>query len=173
MVRDLLIGRGLRSCFDGFQGTDRAIEFPEAANALEMPAYGPQSAPSLPATGHDVSSRAQKGALNFPSAQTAVFSIKRTLAIFWSLLSGGSGLIYEPVWLRKASSVFGATTWAPSRLSAVFFLGWVIGSCMLSRLSSCSKRPIRAYAPLEVALALVALWCPRPITQLDSLYGHA
>jgi predicted membrane-bound spermidine synthase len=47
--------------------------------------------------------------------------IQNGIAIVCFFLSGFAGLVYEVSWIRKASLVFGSTTFAVSTVLAVFF----------------------------------------------------
>ena len=49
--------------------------------------------------------------------------MRDVLAIACFALSGFAGLVYEIVWIRQATLVFGSTTLAVSSVLAVFFLG--------------------------------------------------
>jgi spermidine synthase len=88
-------------------------------------------------------------------------------------LSGCAGLIYEVCWIRKASLVFGSTSYAVSTVLAVFFLGLAIGSYAFGRIAQKTERPLRLFAVMEFgvgALALVSLW---EFGALDGIYGVA
>jgi spermidine synthase len=54
-------------------------------------------------------------------------------------LSGFAGLVYEIAWIRRATLIFGSTTFATSTVLAVFFLGLALGSELFGRPS----RPAR------------------------------
>ncbi len=80
-----------------------------------------------------------------------------TIAIICFFFSGVAGLIYEICWIRKASLIFGSTTFALSTILAVFFAGLAIGSFLFGRLSKKQQNPLLWYALLELALAILAL----------------
>ena len=54
--------------------------------------------------------------------------------------SGSAALMYQVCWIRKASLVFGSTTFAVSTVIAVFFLGLAWGSYLFGRLAHASER---------------------------------
>ncbi len=83
--------------------------------------------------------------------------MKNTLAIVCFFLSGFAGLVYEVAWIRRASLVFGSTTWALSTVLAVFFGGLALGSWLFGRWGQRAARPIRIYALLELGLAVLAV----------------
>ena len=99
--------------------------------------------------------------------------MKNTLAITCFFLSGFAGLVYEVAWIRRASLVFGSTTWALSTVLAVFFGGLALGSWLFGRWGQKIQLPIRVYALLELALAALALLSLRAFALVDGLYGAA
>ena len=89
-------------------------------------------------------------ASNPPSArQTAPL-----LLVFF--LSGFAGLVYEVLWLRDLSLLFGSATQSAATTLAVFFLGLSAGSAVWGRRSGRVANPMREYALLEVGIALSA-----------------
>ncbi len=99
--------------------------------------------------------------------------MKNTLAIACFFLSGFAGLVYEVAWIRRASLVFGSTTWALSTVLAVFFGGLALGSWLFGRWGQRVRNPIRIYALLEFGLALLALLSLRAFALIDGFYGAA
>lgn len=67
------------------------------------------------------------------------------------LLSGAAGLVYELVWVRWFSEVFGGTAQAAAAVFAAYFGGLAIGSRWLGARAARISRPLRAYAGLELA----------------------
>jgi spermidine synthase len=86
--------------------------------------------------------------------------------------SGFAGLSYEICWIRKASVIFGSTTFAVSTVTAVFFGGLAIGSYLFGRFSRKLGRPLMAYAILEVCLGVIALLNPEIFVWSENLYRH-
>jgi len=72
-------------------------------------------------------------------------------------LSGASGLIYEIVWMRKLTLIFGSTVYAVSTILAVFMGGLALGAFVFGRIADRSDRPLRMYILLELGIALSAL----------------
>ena len=97
--------------------------------------------------------------------------IQNGVAIVCFFLSGFAGLVYEVSWIRKASLVFGSTTFAVSTVLAVFFLGLACGSYLFGRVGQRTLRPLRLYALIEVGLGLFAMASPYLLDWTDSLYG--
>ena len=87
------------------------------------------------------------------------------------VLSGATGLIYEVLWARMLGLVFGATTVAISAVLAAFMGGLALGSALAARFSARIKRPIRAYALIEIAVGLYALAVPLLFRGIDQVYA--
>jgi spermidine synthase len=90
------------------------------------------------------------------------------LAIF--VLSGAAALIDEIVWSRQLVLVFGNTTQAVSAILAGFFGGIAVGSFVGGRVADRVRVPLRMYAVLELALAVVVLLTPFSFRLINSLY---
>ena len=90
------------------------------------------------------------------------------VAIF--VLSGASGLIYQVVWMRMLSLVFGVTAYAVSTVLSSFFLGLGLGSLLAGRLADRLRSPLRAYAGAEVLVAAAALLTPAAFALARALY---
>jgi spermidine synthase len=91
------------------------------------------------------------------------------LIAYCFVLSGATGLIYEVLWMRMLGLVFGATTLAVSTVLAAFMGGLALGSALAGRLGSRVARPVRAYALLEIGIALYALSVPFMFALVDNL----
>lgn len=98
-------------------------------------------------------------------------SIQNTIAITCFFLSGFAGLVYEVAWMRKASLIFGSTTFAVSTVLAIFFLGLAGGSYLFGRIAQATTRPLRLYALIEFALGGLALASPYAFDLADNFYG--
>ncbi|MFK7851502.1 MAG: fused MFS/spermidine synthase [Akkermansiaceae bacterium] len=91
------------------------------------------------------------------------------------LLSGVAGLVYQVLWMKQLSLLFGNTAHAASATLAVFFLGLGAGSWWWGRKVGSNSNPLRLYAWLEWGIAVSALcfflflWCFEAI--YPSLYG--
>lgn len=84
--------------------------------------------------------------------------------------SGFAGLSYEICWIRKACLIFGATTFAVSTVTAVFFGGLAIGSYLFGQYSRRMQRPLMIYALLEFGLGVIALFNPLLFSRAEELY---
>ncbi len=72
-------------------------------------------------------------------------------------LSGAAGLIYQIVWIRILSIVFGNTTYAVSMVVAGFLSGLALGSRFWGGRADSFKNPLKEYLKLEVYIALSAV----------------
>jgi len=88
------------------------------------------------------------------------------------VLSGTTGLIYEVLWARMLGLVFGATTVAISAVLAAFMGGLALGSALAARFAARIKRPVRAYALIEIAVGLYALAVPLLFRGIDQVYAQ-
>ena len=71
--------------------------------------------------------------------------------------SGASSLIYQVLWLKQLSLLFGSTAQATATALAVFFLGLSVGGWFWGRRASRLTQPLRAYAWLELGIAASAV----------------
>ncbi|MEK7846962.1 MAG: fused MFS/spermidine synthase, partial [Nitrospinota bacterium] len=90
------------------------------------------------------------------------------LAIFF--LSGASGLIYEIVWIRQLSLVFGVSSFAISTVLTVFMAGLGIGGYIFGRIIDKRGNPLKVYAILEILIGLYAILLPTLISFSEWLY---
>jgi spermidine synthase len=103
-----------------------------------------------------------------PSTAPGVPPRARLLAL--AFVSGAAALTYEAVWIRWFRLLFGSTTHASSATLAAFFGGLALGAALFGRRAARSTRPLRAYAWLELGVALSALWVPLAVRLYDPLY---
>ncbi|MCA1662860.1 MAG: fused MFS/spermidine synthase, partial [Myxococcales bacterium] len=80
------------------------------------------------------------------------------LACFF--LSGASGLVFEAVWTRELTLVFGSTALAMSTVLSVFMGGLALGSWLAGRFADRIADRLRAYALAEAGVGLYALAVP-------------
>jgi spermidine synthase len=88
------------------------------------------------------------------------------------VFSGATGLIYEVLWARMLGLVFGATTVAISAVLAAFMGGLALGSALAAKFAARIRRPVRAYAFIEIAVGLYALVVPLLFRGIDRVYAQ-
>jgi spermidine synthase len=90
------------------------------------------------------------------------------LALF--VASGAAGLIYQVVWSRQLVLVFGNTTQAVATIVTAFMAGLGFGSLIGGRLAGTTRRPLRLYGLVELAVAAMAAFLPLIFSGLAELY---
>jgi len=78
-------------------------------------------------------------------------------------LSGACGLVYQVVWARMLTVVFGATIVAVSTTLAAFMAGLALGSFLLGRRVHRVQRPLLLFALLEAGVGIYAFLFPQLI----------
>lgn len=68
-------------------------------------------------------------------------------------LSGAAALVFENLWFRQAGLAFGNSVWASSLVLSSFMAGLALGNALAARRAAAFRRPILAYAVLEVVVA--------------------
>ncbi len=72
-------------------------------------------------------------------------------------VSGACGLIYQVVWTRLMTHVFGSTLLAVSTVLAAFMAGLALGSYVLGKRADRCRSPLRLYAYYEIGIGLAAV----------------
>lgn len=93
----------------------------------------------------------------------------RPLILICFFLSGASGLIFELLWTRMLTLVFGSTTLAVSTVLATFMGGLGLGSYLAGRFADRLRRPVLFYAGAECIIGLYALLVPWAISHYEPL----
>lgn len=75
-------------------------------------------------------------------------------------LSGAIGLLYEVVWARMLTQIFGNTTHAIATVLAAFMAGLALGSYVFGRLVDARRNAFLAYGLLEGGVGLYGLLIP-------------
>lgn len=101
------------------------------------------------------------------SLQRLDIPVLYTLAFF----SGAAALLYQVVWVHMLTLTFGSTTVGASVVIAAFMGGLGIGARHYERLKSRISDPLRLYAAIEAAIAVIALGISLNLDQLPPLYA--
>jgi len=100
---------------------------------------------------------------------TSERSIRRIiLALFF--LSGACGLVYEVVWMRMLTLVFGATAFATAAILSSFFAGLALGSFYFGKVADRTRNPLALYAVLEAGVGLFAFLMPVLLAGVTAVY---
>jgi spermidine synthase len=94
----------------------------------------------------------------------------RAVVLILFLLSGACGLVYEVVWSRVMTEIFGSTVLAVGTVLAAFMSGLALGSYLLGKRADRSTNPLRLYAYLEIGVGLTALASMALMDRADALY---
>lgn len=73
------------------------------------------------------------------------------------LFSGAAGLLFETLWFRGAGLSFGNSVWASAITLAAYMGGLALGNVLTWRFGGRIQQPVRAYAALEMVIAVVGL----------------
>ncbi len=76
------------------------------------------------------------------------------------VLSGSAALMYQTAWVEELGLVFGASHLAVASVLAAYMAGLAAGAHLAGRWLDQMRRPLRAYAVIEVLIALAALAVP-------------
>lgn len=100
-------------------------------------------------------------------------SVTRLAVIVLFFLSGACGLIYEVVWMRMLTLVFGATAFATATILAAFFAGLALGSFYFGQVADRARSTLRAYALLEGGVGVFAFLMPFILDALTGVFVAA
>ena len=98
-------------------------------------------------------------------------SIKSWQIYLVFFVSGASALVYQVLWLRWLSLVFGNTTASVSIVLASFMCGLALGSAVIGKRLSRIRRPLRAYALVEVAIGAFAVAFPATSSVVEAAFS--
>jgi spermidine synthase len=73
------------------------------------------------------------------------------------LFSGAAGLLFETLWFRGAGLSFGNSVWASAITLAAYMGGLALGNLLTWRFGRRIRQPVRAYAVLELVIAVAGL----------------
>ena len=90
------------------------------------------------------------------------------LALFFT--TGFASLIYEVLWVRMFTLVFGATVFAVSTVLTAFFAGLALGSLVFGKVADRFGRPLLLYGLIEVGIGCYALAFPSLLSGLQGAY---
>jgi spermidine synthase len=89
-------------------------------------------------------------------------------ALFY--VSGIAGLIYQVLWLRRLSVVFGVTVYAASTVLAAFMAGLALGAALSDRVLRRGIAPLAAFGVAEILIGITGLLSPILIDAASAFY---
>src|SRR5262245_51336938 len=84
--------------------------------------------------------------------------------------SGGTALVYEVVWSKYLSQMFGSTIQAQTVVLAVFMGGLALGNRLVGRWSDTTGNPVKLYGCMEMAIGLYAFLFPSLFGLADKIF---
>src|SRR3954466_3806164 len=84
--------------------------------------------------------------------------------------SGATALIYEVVWSKYFSQMFGSTIYAQTVVLAVFMGGLALGNRWFGARADRLSKPVRAYGHIELVIGLYAFFFPNFFALADGLF---
>jgi spermidine synthase len=107
---------------------------------------------------------APAGAAAVPQPERVARFLKPLLSLTF-FFSGAAALIFETLWFRQAGLAVGNSVWATSLVLASFMAGLALGNALAGRYGDRVRRPLRAFALLELSIALMGtalvFWLPQ------------
>jgi len=100
----------------------------------------------------------------------AVSSVTGWTLLTLFLLSGGSSLVFETLWQRLMTLVFGASATATVAILTSFFVGIALGSYLGGRWLHITRSALRFYMYVECWIALWGLSVPALLLFADRVY---
>ncbi len=86
------------------------------------------------------------------------------------LFAGAIGLIYEVIWIRQLTLIFGSTTLPVSTVLIALMSGLAVGALYFGRAADREDRPLRLYAILELGIGVFALVSPLLLNVLNAAH---
>jgi spermidine synthase len=96
--------------------------------------------------------------------------MRETILLVCFFLSGAAGLLYQVLWLRTLTFVFGHTLLAITMILAAFMAGLALGSLLFARLSARLRNLIGAYGFIEIAIGLTCAAVPALLSAISTVY---
>src|SRR5687767_1015052 len=84
--------------------------------------------------------------------------------------SGATALIYEVIWSKYLSQMFGSTIQAQTVVLAVFMGGLALGNNIFGRKADAYRTPVRVYGVLEAAIGFYAFFFPYIYSAADYIF---
>jgi spermidine synthase len=86
-------------------------------------------------------------------------------------LSGAAALLYEVVWVRMLTQIFGSTAYAVASVLAGFMAGLALGSFVFGRIVDRERNYLRLYGWLELGIGIYGFLVPVVFKGALGIYG--
>ena len=87
------------------------------------------------------------------------------------LLSGVSGLVYQVLWQRQLSLVFGVSAYATATVLGAFMAGLALGGYAAGRVADRARAPLLWYGIVEILIGVAGLLTPLAFSAFQEAYG--
>lgn len=108
---------------------------------------------------------------NAPKATPRLGWTRALLIALMFLASGASALVYEVVWTRQLTTLFGATVYAVATVLTAFMGGLALGSWLIGRRADRMRRPLFVFGLLETGIAAASLAFPFLLKLITPVIG--
>ena len=93
------------------------------------------------------------------------------VGLFCFFFSGAAGLLYQVVWTRMLTQIFGNTTYAIATVLSAFMAGLAIGSYLFGKIADRGKNDFLLYGILEAGVGVYGFAVPWLFMLAQKLYG--
>ena len=93
------------------------------------------------------------------------------VGLFCFFFSGAAGLIYQVVWTRMLTQIFGNTTYAIATVLSAFMAGLALGSYWFGKIADRGKNDFLLYGILEAGVGVYGFLVPWLFAGAQKLYG--
>jgi len=93
------------------------------------------------------------------------------IGLFCFFFSGAAGLIYQVVWTRMLTQIFGNTTYAIATVLSAFMAGLAIGSYVFGKIADRGKNDFLLYGILEAGVGVYGFLVPWFFIGAQKAYG--
>ena len=93
------------------------------------------------------------------------------VGLFCFFFSGAAGLIYQVVWTRMLTQIFGNTTYAIATVLSAFMAGLAIGSYLFGQIADRGKNDFLLYGMLEAGVGIYGFLVPWIFSIASKIYG--
>ncbi|MDH4567003.1 spermidine synthase [Pseudomonas sp. BN414] len=87
-------------------------------------------------------------------------------------VSGGAALVYQVLWVKQLSLVVGVEVYAVTTGISAFFAGLALGGLVFGRWADRLRRPVRLYALLELAVAVLGVGATLALANSAGLFAR-
>jgi predicted membrane-bound spermidine synthase/tetratricopeptide (TPR) repeat protein len=93
------------------------------------------------------------------------------VGLFCFFFSGAAGLVYQVVWTRMLTQIFGNTTYAIATVLSAFMAGLAIGSYLFGKIADRGKNDFLLYGLLEAGVGIYGFAVPWLFVLAQKAYG--